>query len=134
LTGAWFFSTNSDLSKEGDWSQPQLIPGSDMPITAGNGSNGDVVFSGWYPSFMSLSTVPQGDPGYMASGELGLDGYVFYMTGSRGDPTENGRSFDSAYFTIDEGSGVPEPTTITLVAAALMSFAIGRHRRGRKLR
>jgi hypothetical protein len=83
---------------------------------------------------MSLSTVPQGDPGYMAPGELGLDGYVFYLSGRRGNPTANGRTFDSAYFTIDEGSGVPEPTTITLVGAALMSLAIGRHHRGRNVR
>ena len=109
LTGAWFFSTNSDLSNEAGWSQPQLIRGSDHPITPAKGQSKDVVFSGWYPSFMSLSTVPQGDPGSMAPGELDLNGYVFYMSGSRGSPTLNLRSFDSAYFTIHESSTVLEP-------------------------
>lgn len=124
LTGAWFFATNRDLSNEAGWSQPQLIQGSDHPITSANGANPDIVFSGWYPSFMSLSTVPQGDPGYMAPGELGLNGYAFYMTGSRGDPTANGRSFDSVYFTIDE-SCVPEPASATAVGHGAPSTLTG---------
>jgi hypothetical protein len=112
LTGAWFFSTNRDLSNEAGWSQPQLIEGSDQPITPAKGPSPDILFSGWYPSFMSLSTVPQGDPRYLAPGELGLDGYVFYMSGSRGSPILNVRSFDSAYFTIHESRNDPEPKCV----------------------
>jgi hypothetical protein len=54
LYGAWFFSTNSDLSNEDGWSQPQLIQHSNLPITGGTSSPGDYVFNGWYPSFMEV--------------------------------------------------------------------------------
>ena len=70
--GAWWFSTATSLDLQ-DWSTPQLIQGSQFPITspcAGKPSGED--FDGHYPSSMS--------PG-AAAGHTKLTGRVFFING-----------------------------------------------------
>ncbi len=117
---AWFFATNTDLSNESDWSQPQEVGNSWSVITDQGGMGGCGVFDGWYPSLMSTN---------MLEGELGTDGYVFAMQGCRGDPTSGGgRTFESAYIVIDTNAAVPEPPAALTFAVAVLSLAVMRRR------
>jgi hypothetical protein len=119
---AWFFATNSDLTQEDNWSQPLEIGNSWDPFVSSCDS-----YNGWYPSLMSLD---------MSAGELGLDGYSFYLNGCRGDPTAGmGRTFESAYFTIDTSAtiAVPEPATLALFGAGVLGLGAVRRRRKSKV-
>ncbi len=86
---AWFFSTNDDLSHQDHWSTPQEIVGSWSAYDP-NSPNCDV-YSGWYPSLMSLNA---------RQGRLSTRGYVFYMKGCTGGETPGGRQYSTRVFTI----------------------------------
>ena len=110
---AWFFSTNTDLGQENQWSQPVEI-GHSWSAFSSEVTSCDF-YNGWYPSFMSLG---------MQAGQLGLDGYAFYLAGCRGDPSVGlGRTFESAFFTIDT-SAVPEPPSGLLFMAMCALFGL----------
>lgn len=69
---AWYFSTATSLDRQ-DWVAPQMIEGSQFPVTLGCASDGTgTSFDGWYPSFVS--------PGSPA-GHTGASGSVFFMKG-----------------------------------------------------
>lgn len=89
--GAWYYSTATNLDLQ-DWTAPQLIQGSQFPITepcAGLTTGGD--FDGWYPSLVS--------PGASA-GHTKLTGRVFFQNGC----DTGKRQFMSRTFTIKTGS------------------------------
>jgi hypothetical protein len=84
---AWYFSTATNLDLE-NWSEPQMIENSQLPVTHGCGANGGGdSFDGWYPSFMS--------PNYPA-GHISQTGEVFFMNGC----DIGKRTFMSRTFTI----------------------------------
>jgi len=90
--GGWYFSTATSLEKQ-DWSDPQLIQGTQGDITGyfpptGAACGHGMSFDGWYPSFMS--------PRFEA-GHTGKYGKVFYMYGCDG---ALGRRFMSRDFKI----------------------------------
>jgi hypothetical protein len=84
---AWFFSTNTDLSRQDQWSTPQEIVGSWSPFDPKSKDCSN--YDGWYPSLMSLNHKP---------GHLTASGYVFYMKGCTGGSSE--RQFSTRAFTI----------------------------------
>ncbi len=89
---AWFFATSDDLSHEERWSTPKEIVGSWSPYDP-NSPNCSL-FSGWYPTFMSL---------HRRGGRLATTGYVFYMKGCTGGVTPGGREYSTRAFTITIG-------------------------------
>jgi hypothetical protein len=118
---AWFFATNTDLTLEDNWSQPQEIGNSWAEFNPNIASCDS--YKGWYPSLMSLN---------MPGGELGLDDYAFFLNGCRGDPTiGSGREFESAYLTIDTSAAtaVPEPLTLSLFGAGVAGALTVRRRK-----
>jgi hypothetical protein len=87
----WYYSTASSLEQQ-NWTTPQLITGSLMPVNPACNmadKSGDS-FDGWYPSFMS--------PDHRA-GHLGKTGQVFYLSGCN----TGARSFKFRTFTITTG-------------------------------
>jgi hypothetical protein len=84
-TGAWYYSTATSLTIQ-DWTAPELINGSEFPVTApcpGMTTGGE--FDGYYPSFVS--------PG-AAAGHTKLTGKVFYINGcDTGKRTFTARTF-----------------------------------------
>jgi hypothetical protein len=83
--GAWYYSTATSLDRQ-NWSAPQLIGGSQLPVVPGCASDGTgTSFDGWYPSFVS--------PG-VAAGHTSASGTVLYMSGcDRGSRTFLARTF-----------------------------------------
>src|SRR4029077_7852891 len=83
----WYFSTATSLDLE-DWTPPQLIENSLLPVVSGCAADGTgQSFDGWYPSLMS-----HGFP----SGHISVTGKIFFMSGcDRGK-----RVFMSRRFTI----------------------------------
>ncbi len=83
--GAWFYSTATSLDRQ-NWTAPQMIGSSQLPVTSGCATDGTGNgFDGWYPSFMS--------PGSQA-GHITMTGSVFYMDGcDRGSRTFRARTF-----------------------------------------
>jgi hypothetical protein len=101
---AWFYSTLDanpyDLSYQGQWSAPIEIGDSwhwfDHKVTDSNkddpnGRNPYCIYSGWYPSFMSL-----GSP----SGRLSTTGYAFSMDGCTDQAAGRSRLYRSRVFNI----------------------------------
>jgi hypothetical protein len=101
---AWFYSTLDanpyDLSYQGQWSAPSEIAESwhwfdhkvsDSSKDDPNGRNPYCIYSGWYPSFMSL-----GSP----SGRLSTTGYAFSMDGCTDQSAGRSRLYRSRVFTI----------------------------------
>lgn len=84
-SGAWYFSTNRDLSNPAGWTTPRKIIGSSSAFSSTD------FFNGWYPTFMSL-----GQP----SGHLSPGGYVFYLWGCEGGDCGD-RQFTSRRFYIE---------------------------------
>ncbi len=84
---SWYFSTATSLDLQ-NWTPPQLIANSQLPIVNGCAGDGTgLSFDGWYPSLMS--------PG-VAAGHISNAGKIFYMNGcNRGK-----RQFMSRNFTI----------------------------------
>jgi hypothetical protein len=86
--GAWYYSTATSLDKQ-DWIAPQLIAGSQFPLTAPcPGITSGAEFDGWYPSLVS--------PG-AAQGHTKKTGKVFLLNGC---DTGKPRAFVSRRFTI----------------------------------
>jgi hypothetical protein len=112
---AWFFSTNSDLSKEDQWNIPQEITGSWNPY---DNTPGCPSFAGWYPSLMSMD---------QPAGDLSSTGYIFYLNGCSGGEVSGTRAFSSRQFDI-QLSSVPEPGTLALFGAGLAGFGAMRCR------
>jgi hypothetical protein len=83
--GAWYYSTATSLDRQ-NWSAPQLIGGSQLPVVPGCASDGTgTSFDGWYPSFVS--------PG-VAAGHTAASGTVLFMSGcDRGSRTFLARTF-----------------------------------------
>jgi hypothetical protein len=90
----WYYSTATSLEKQ-DWTNPQPIAGSQS--NAGTCTNGGVTFDGWYPSFMTPSTLAA----VHQPGRLGNTGQVFFLDGC--NSAGSGRSFASRTFTITTG-------------------------------
>lgn len=85
---AWFYSTNSNLDHQDQWSTPQEIPGSWVPYS----STACPDYDGWYPTFMSLNTLP---------GHLATTGFTFYMHGCTDSGAEGARQYSTRAFTIN---------------------------------
>jgi hypothetical protein len=87
-TGAWYYATATSLALQ-DWSQPQVIAGSQGPFTTPcTGSTTGGSFDGFYPSFMS--------PG-AAAGHTKLTGKAFFLSGcDQGARTFAGRDYTIA--------------------------------------
>jgi len=69
---SWYYSVNTNLESQNQWSPPVEINGSWSTFIAH--SNGCQEYDGWYPSFMSLGS---------KLGHLTSMGYVFYMKGCK---------------------------------------------------
>ena len=90
-TGAWYYATATSLALQ-DWSQPQLIQGSQMPVTSPcSAQSGGSSFDGYYPSLVS--------PG-AAAGHTRLTGKVFFLDGC----DQGARTFVGRNFTITLGA------------------------------
>lgn len=86
-TGSWYYSTATSLALQ-DWTAPELILGSEFPITSpcpGLTTGGE--FDGYYPWLMS--------PG-AAAGHTRLTGKAFFIDGC----DTGKRTFASRTFTI----------------------------------
>jgi uncharacterized protein (TIGR03437 family) len=102
--GAWFYSTNTDLSDPTQWSTPREITGS---WSAFDESAPCSSYKGFYPTMMSLGA---------KSGHISTTGYVFYLWGCQTDQTPPpGRQYSSRAFKITTGPAAPE---ISLVVNA----------------
>jgi hypothetical protein len=89
--GGWYYSTATSLELQ-DWSTPQLIAGSLLPVTAPCNMGNGGAFDGWYPSFMTPFFPP---------GHIDNTGQVFFLNGC--DASGTGRFFVSRTFTITTG-------------------------------
>lgn len=98
-SGAWYFSTNRDLSNPAGWTTPTEILGSS------NAFSSTGFFNGWYPTFMSI-----GQP----SGRLLSSGYVFYLWGCEGGDC-GGRQFTSRAFHLQTSDNVYSRAPVTKI-------------------
>jgi hypothetical protein len=81
---SWYYSTASSLEPQ-DWTAPQLIRGSLLPVAQPCGAGG-IGFDGFYPSFMSPGMPPD---------HLSETRQVFYLDGCNLGPD---RKFKSRAF------------------------------------
>jgi hypothetical protein len=100
---AWFYATldarQSDLSHQERWSAPVEVGGSWGWLTS-NGLGSNCVYSGWYPTFMSLGK---------RLGHLSMTGYVFSMNGCQDTGAGGPREYTSRAFIISTAPGTSHP-------------------------